>query len=207
MDTTPRRPSPSPANGFVSVDDGGDFTFHESAAAVVAEFEYPFEAACILDRNGAGFRLALDAGRRLALVRDAGEPDFAWLRQAWAAAERRNPRRYPLRRFYPQDSPALLEAVFECLYLRHGPDPWPGLSAPAVAEGGVVVDPFGHTYRRARLPAFTKAGGRNPMRKSIYVEIDAASAPGFVPPPRWGQPSDPGRPTVTGTPAPGVGGS
>lgn len=169
-------PCGATAGGFISVDDGGDFAFHESAAAVVADFEYPFEAACILDRHGAGFRLALDAGRRLALVPDAGEPDLSWLRQAWAAAERRDPRRYPLRRFYPQDSPALLEALFECLYLRHGPEPWPRLSPSAVVEGGVVVDPFGHAYRQAKIPSLTKAGGRNSIRNSIFVEIDAASA-------------------------------
>ncbi|NVM94985.1 hypothetical protein [Arthrobacter wenxiniae] len=198
--------------GFVSVDDGGEFSFHESAADVVAAFEYANEAACILDRHGAPFRLVAAPGARLALAPGLGAPDFSWLRQAWIDAQHRAPHRYPLQRFYPGTMPALLETLFECLWLRHGPDPWPPPSA--VSQGAILADPFGHVYRAAEVPtlrksvrtmvAHTRPGAGLHARHPIFVEVEAESGTrgGHA-----GQASVPGRPTVTGIPAPGVAGS
>ncbi|RAN79595.1 hypothetical protein B5P43_13990 [Bacillus sp. SRB_336] len=219
-------PQPAvPVGGFISVDDGGEFDFHESAGAVVAAFEYPGEAACILDRQGVPFRLAPRPDGRLALVQDVGITDFAWLGNAWGEAQRRGPHRYPLRRFHPPDSRALLETLFECLWLRHGPEPWPPPSA--VAAGAILVDPFGHAYRAVEVPSLLKSaralaaqasalratavhvkpGAGIRTRHPVFVEIEAVSGTrrGCCGGP--GQDTVSGRPTVTGMPAPGVAGS
>ncbi|MGO4383631.1 hypothetical protein [Specibacter sp. RAF43] len=192
----PASPEEAFQTGFVSVDDGGDFTFHASAAALLGDFEYPDEAACIVDRRGAGFRLTLDAERRIGLAASPGEVDLAWLGRAWAAAQRRNPLRYPVRRFYPAGPDALLSTLFECLYMDRGPQPH---LLPAPEGGEVVVDPFGHLYRPARMPGH-RAG--RPSRAMIFIEIAAGKPPAGA-----RQASDAGRPTVIGMPVPGVAGS
>jgi hypothetical protein len=202
------------------VDDGGEFSFHESAADVVAAFEYANEAACILDRHGAPFRLVAAPGARLALAPGLGAPDFSWLRQAWIDAQHRAPHRYPLQRFYPGTMPALLETLFECLWLRHGPDPWPPPSA--VSQGAILADPFGHAYRAAEVPSLLKSaralathasaphvkpGAGIRIRHPVFIEIEAVSGARSGSCGGPGQDTVSGRPTVTGMPAPGVAGS
>lgn len=218
-------PCGATAGGFISVDDGGEFLFHESAAAVVADFEYPSEAAWILDRQGAGYRLAagadsaqgLGAGRAhgLRLVPAAGATDFSWLRLAWLSAQHRDPRRYPLQRFYPRDDQALLGALFECLSLRHGPQPWPPRSI--VAAGSILVDPYGHAYRPVKIATVlkplhlrvvhAKPGAGSHIINPMFIEIEAASGTRKGNRGGTGQESVAGRPTVTGMPLPGVAGS
>lgn len=218
MNIVPQRTVP--VGGFISVDDGGEFDFHESAGAVVAAFEYPGEAACILDRQGVPFRLAPRPDGRLALVRDAGVTDFSWLGNAWDEAKRRRPHRYPLHRFHAPDARALLEALFECLWLRHGPEPWPPSSE--VAAGAILVDPFGHAYRAAEVPSLLKSaralathasalhvkpGAGIRSRHPVFIEIEAVSGARRGSCGGPGQDTVSGRPTVTGMPAPGVAGS
>jgi hypothetical protein len=159
--------------GLVAVDDGGDFAYYASAGALEADYESPGDLVCVLDRQGAAFRLAPAGSSRVHLIPATAAVDYSWLREAWLEAQRRNPHRYPLRRYYPGSRETLLAAVFECLYLRWRAEPWPPPSA--VAAGRILADPFGHRYRAAKLPSLIQLSIRNSIKNAIFVEIPAAS--------------------------------
>jgi hypothetical protein len=201
MNTTPRRPPEAPglpsragdARDFIAVDDSGDFSYHRSEQDLVAAFEYVGEAACIIDRSGRAYRLALDPNRHLILGRSLGPVEFHWLRQAWLDAQNGHPEGHRLRRFFPLAREEVVSDLFETLSLEHGPAPVEGLwsleingiaSHPTNLEDVDrtlehedltkevrVKDPFGHTYRPLRhrrhwyLPA--RAGS------NLYIEIPA----------------------------------
>ncbi|WP_155848589.1 hypothetical protein [Arthrobacter sp. 35W] len=155
--------------GLVAVDDAGGFSLHPSAQVLLVEFEYPAEAACILDRAGRTFALRLDADRRLVLGPAVAPLDGQWLRRAWSAAQHRSVRVHPLKRLLPSTSGALLEAIFETLWLEDATKPLPApwtveadgrteqpatindvgalLAARRLRGGTLVRDPFGHLYR------------------------------------------------------------
>ena len=75
MDTTPRpRPDTSVNRGnagdprdFIAVNDTDDFSYHPSEHDLTTAFEYVGEAACIIDRAGTQYRLALDTNRHILL--------------------------------------------------------------------------------------------------------------------------------------------
>lgn len=183
--------------GFVAVDDGGAFSFYPSAAELLADFEYVAQAICIVNRSGSGFRLVLDAQRKLTLGTSLGPVDFTWLRQAWLKAQRHNPSEYPLRRFYPAGKETLLACMFETLYLEHAMEPvgWNFLvngerTHPAslqdidgslndrrLFEGARVEDPFGHLYRPVRVPGLAFNGRSHHGKVTIFVEIPAMAEP------------------------------
>ncbi len=106
-------------NDYVVVDDVGDFTYYPSEAAMLEDFEYVDEAACILDRAGNDYRLTLDKDRNLRLGPSFGPVEFNWLRQAWTNNRHRNLQAHRLQRFYPTTPEALLAGLFEMLYLEH----------------------------------------------------------------------------------------
>ena len=160
-------------SGLVAVDDGGDFSYYATAGALEADYEYPGDLVCVLDRRGGAFQLAPAGSARVKLVPAAAAVDYSWLRKAWLEAQRRHPHRYPLRRFYPDSTETLLAAVFECLYLRWTAEPWPPPSD--VAAGRILADPFGHRYRAAKLPSLTQLCIRNSIKNAIFVEIPAVS--------------------------------
>lgn len=178
---------------FVSVDDGGDFTYHPSAAALLRDYEYIGEAICIVDRAGNAYRLRLDENHQLYLGSSLGVVDFSWLRQAALRAEHRNLREHPLRRYYPASKEALLNGLFETLYLEHSPDPMPWsltvdgtelhpatlrdidrrLAGRDHLEGAMVRDPFGHVYRAVRVPTHRRLV---PAGSICYVEVQPRNA-------------------------------
>lgn len=205
MNTTPRQqpvtPKPPVRAGdtrdFIAVDDSGDFSYHRSREDLMAAFEYVAEAACIVDRSGRAYRLALDPDRHLVLAPALGPVEFQWLRQAWLDAQNARPESHRLRRFFPLTEEGTVSALFETLTLEHGPEPAKGSwsleingteSHPANLEDidrllahqdltkrVRVTDPFGHTYRPLRhrrhwyLP---KIAGFN-----FYIEIPARATP------------------------------
>ena len=59
------------------------FLYHRSEQTLLAAFEYVTEAACIIDRSGTAYRLALDSNRHLILGPPLGPVKFHWLRHAW----------------------------------------------------------------------------------------------------------------------------
>lgn len=182
------------AGGFVAVDDAGEFTFYPSEAALLADFEYPAEAICIVGRDGGGFRLVLDAERKLDMATGLGPVDYSWLRQAWLRAQRHNPAQYPLRRFYPAGRDTLLACMFETLYLENaleavewqllmnGTETHPvtlrdvdaRLATRGSLEQARVRDPFGHHYRPVRVPGHPARSGGRHGNVTIYAEIAAA---------------------------------
>ena len=204
MTTTPRRTQDTSvvaakagaARDFVAVDDGGDFSYHRSEQSLLAAFEYVAEAACIIDRSGTAYRLALDSNRRLILGPPLGPVEFHWLRHAWLDAQNAHPEGHRLRRFYPLSRDEVVSDVFETLALERGTAPAQG--AWSLDIGGLathpssmadidrrlgrrtplehvhVTDPFGHLYRPARhrshwyLPA--TAGS------ILYIEVPAPAA-------------------------------
>ena len=204
METTPRPlpripgvPAPTGgASDFVAVDDGGEFSYHESESALMAAFEYVGEASCIIDRAGNSYDLALDPNRHLVLGPTYGPVEFHWLRHAWLDAQNAHPEGHRLRRFYPLTREEVVSDLFETLALERGTEPVEGawsLEIDGVAshpsgmadidrrlghhellEHAHVTDPFGHLYRPARhrrhwyLPA--TAGF------ILYIEIPAAAA-------------------------------
>ncbi|MFE4543486.1 hypothetical protein [Arthrobacter sp. NPDC056727] len=203
MNTTPRTedasgfaPAPGAVRDFVAVDESGEFSYHRSEQDLVAAFEYTAEAACIMDRSGAGYRLELGPNRHLVLGPARGPVEFHWLRQAWLDAQSTHPEMYRLRRFFPPTREAVVQDVFETLSLEHGPEPAEGswslglngaASYPANLpdidswlarqdrlEHVLVKDPFGHCYRPSRhrghwyLPAQTGL--------ILYVEVPAPAA-------------------------------
>ena len=173
---------------YISVDDGGDFGYHPTVAALLRDYEYIGEAVCIADRAGNAYRLRLDDTRQLYLGPSHGLVDFSWLRQAALRAEHKNLRDHPLRRFYPATKEALLTGLFETLSLEQGgePKPWTVVvdgveSHPAGLrdldrqlagrdrlDGVTVRDPFGHVYRAARVPAHRRHA---PAGSICYIEI------------------------------------
>ncbi|MFE4834920.1 hypothetical protein ACFRAU_09565 [Arthrobacter sp. NPDC056691] len=204
MNTTSRMENASglpsaacPHRDFVAVDESGEFSYHRSEQDLVAAFEYPAEAACIIDRSGGGYRLALDPDRHLVLGPARGPVEFHWLRQAWLDAQNDHPERHRLRRFFPPTQEEVIQDVFETLALEHGPEPAEGswslgvngtafypanladldswLARQDRMEHILVKDPFGHLYRPSRhrgywyLPA--DAGF------ILYVEVPAPNVP------------------------------
>lgn len=202
MNTVPRKQPETPgfpvragdSRDFVAVDDSGDFSYHRSERVLMTAFEYVGEAACIIDRGGGAYRLALDKNRHLMLGPSHGPVEFHWLRQAWLDAQNAHPEEHRLRRFFPITTEEVVTDLFETLSLEHGPAPAGGTwaleingiaSHPTSLEdidrllahqdhrGHVqVTDPFGHNYRPLRhrrhwyLPA---VAGFN-----LYIEIPAA---------------------------------
>lgn len=180
---------------FVAVDDGRDFSYHRSEPSLLAAFEYVAEAACIIDRSGSAYHLALDPNRRLILGPPLGPVEFHWLRHAWLAAQNAHPEGHRLRRFYPLSRDEVVSDLFETLALERGKAPaegaWSleigGLAMQASSMEDIdrrlarrkplqhihVSDPFGHLYRPARhrshwyLPA--TAGS------ILYIEVPAAA--------------------------------
>ena len=173
MEANPALPTGSRrTKDYVAVDDVGMFSYHPSEIALIQSFEYIQEAACIVDRDGNTFRLALDANRQLRLGPPFGPFEFHSFRQAWSHEQRRHPRDHPLRRFFPAGREALLSGLFETLQLEHGtgptPVPWTLLldgteSHPSSLKDvdgwlahrdqlkhALVQDPFGHSYRPVR---------------------------------------------------------
>jgi len=183
--------------GFVAVDDAGEFAFYPTTAALLADFEYTAQAICIVGRDGAGFRLLLDADRHLAMGTSLGPVDYSWLRQAWLKAQRHNPSEYPLRRFYPAGRETLLACMFETLYLEHAMEPvqWNftvdghqthpvslqdidgSLTSRNILERARVQDPFGHLYRPVRVPGRAMHGRNHHGKVTIFVEIPTVAAP------------------------------
>ena len=179
---------------YVTVDDGGSFSYHPSRTALLAGFEYIDEAACIIDRTGTTFDLAMDADRHLRLGPSFGPVELHWLRKAWLDEQRRHPRDHPLHRFYPSAKDAVLAEVFEILELERGPvsAPWTLIIDGKVSHPATlpdvgrqlagnkhlahifVEDPFGHTYRpiRHRMHAMF------PLERGYfyYVEIPKPTA-------------------------------
>ncbi|MCZ9881943.1 hypothetical protein [Arthrobacter sp. B2a2-09] len=178
-------------NGYVVVDEVGDFSYYPSEAAMLKDLEYVDEAACILDRAGNDYRLTMDKDRNLRLGPSLGTVEFNWLRQAWTNNQHRNMQTHPLQRFYPTTLEALLAGLFEMLYLEHAgrttDAPWildvdGEVAHPATLrevdalltrldhlERVTVHDPFGHDYQPIR-----HAGHRFffPAAGSVYyVEI------------------------------------
>lgn len=178
-------------DGYVVVDETGDFTYYPSESAMLEDLEYVDEAACILDRAGNDYRLAMDKDRRLALGPSFGTVEFNWLRQAWTNNQHRNMPAHPLQRFYPTTLESLLAGLFEILSLEHASKPngtpWAldvdgEVTHPATLkevdgllvgldhlERATVHDPFGHDYQPIR-----HAGHRFffPAAGSVYyVEI------------------------------------
>jgi hypothetical protein len=160
------------ARDFVAVDDSGDFSYYRSEQDLMAAFEYVEEAACIIDRSGGAYRLALDPDRHLILGPSRGPVEFHWLRQAWQAAQRVHMDEHRLRRFYPITGDEVVSGLFETLALERGTEPAEGrwaldidgialsrynleevdrrLADQARLEHTHVQDPFGHTYRPIR---------------------------------------------------------
>jgi hypothetical protein len=178
---------------FVAVDDSGEFSYHRSEQDLVTAFEYVAEAACIIDRSGCGFRLALAPKRRLVLGPSLGSVDFHWLRQAWLDAQNEHPGRHRLRRFFPLTQEEVVKDVFETLSLEHGPEPAEGswslgingaasypanladidswLARQERLEHVLVRDPFGHFYRPSRHRGHWYLPAQEGLH--LYIEIPA----------------------------------
>ncbi|WP_155854504.1 hypothetical protein [Arthrobacter sp. MA-N2] len=190
-ETTARTvPDATVPNGYVVVDENGNFSYYPSRSAMLEDLEYVDEAACILDRAGNDYGLTMDNDRNLRLGPSLGTVEFNWLRQAWTNNQHRNMQTHPLQRFYPTTLEALLGGLFETLSLEHArvtDAPWVldvdgEVTHPATLkdvdgllagldhlERATVHDPFGHNYQPIR-----HAGHRFffPAAGSIYyVEI------------------------------------
>jgi hypothetical protein len=201
MNTKPRPAQDTPAlpagasiaRDFVAIDDSGDFSYHRSEQDLLTAFEYVGEAACIIDRSGSAYRLALDPHRHLILGPSHGPVEFHWLRHAWMDAQNAHPQGHRLRRFYPDTRDEVVSDLFETLALERGTAPAEGawsldIDGLASHPSGMadidrrlghrnllahahVTDPFGHLYRPARhrrhwyLPA---AAGF-----ILYIEVPA----------------------------------
>jgi hypothetical protein len=181
---TPDVPAPADdARDFVTVDDSGAFSYYPSEQDLIAAFEYVGEAACIIDRSGTSYDLALDPNRHLILGPEHGPVEIHWLRQALTDAGEIHPEEHRLRRRYPATPNALVAALFETRELEQGYNPAPGpwtfdiggitirrttlqdvdhrLAAEDQLDNIRVKDPLGHTYRPVRhrrhwyLPAGT----------------------------------------------------
>lgn len=180
MNTTSRPPQDTPglparagiARDFVAIDDSGDFSYHRSEQDLLTAFEYVGEAACIIDRSGSAYRLALDPNRHLVLGPTHGPVEFHWLRHAWMDAQNTHPEGHRLRRFYPVSRDEVVSDLFETLALERGTAPAEGtwsldIDGPALHLSSMedidvrlghqdvlghahVTDPFGHLYRPAR---------------------------------------------------------
>ena len=182
-------------NDYVVIDEVGDFSYYPSEAALLKDLEYVNEASCILDRSGNDYRLAMDTDRQLHLGPSLGTVEFNWLRQAWTNNQQRNMQAHPLQRFHATTLEALLEGLFEMLYLEHAgrttDAPWVlevdgEVTHPATLhevsslltrvdhlERVTVHDPFGHDYQPIR-----HAGHRFffPAAGSVYyVEVPGRS--------------------------------
>lgn len=185
------------ARDFIAVDDSGDFSYHRSEAELLTAFEYVGEAACIIDRSGSSYRLALDANRHLILGPALGPVEFHWLRHAWRNAQNAHPDEHRLRRFYPLTRDEVVAGLFETLAMEHGTEPAEGawsLNIDGIASRSSsleevdrrlarqkplehihVKDPFGHVYRPARNHRhwhLAAAAG-----SILYVEVPAPSPP------------------------------
>lgn len=169
-------PTPSAAD-YVVVEEGGGVSYYASEAAMLQDFEYVDEAACIVDRSGNTFRLALDAAGNLRLGPSFGPVEAHWLRETWTTAQHRNLQEHPLQRLYAASREALLSGLFETLTLERGKTEAPALWAvdigaetthPATLskvddllkgrdslKGVLVQDPYGHVYRPIRRGAHT----------------------------------------------------
>ncbi|XAS67041.1 hypothetical protein V3C33_16505 [Micrococcaceae bacterium Sec5.7] len=154
---------------FVTVD-GGTFEYAPSATSAARSFEYSGQAECIVDRRGNNYPLLADERGRIMLGPTLGAADLVWLRRAWNDAQREQPRNYPLVRAMPATDAGFLDSLFEVLAATAGgPGTWVlhlgrrdyhvesllEVSALLLKEkdlsDAVVDDPFGHSYRPARL--------------------------------------------------------
>ncbi|MFP3579035.1 hypothetical protein [Arthrobacter sp. fls2-241-R2A-200] len=184
-------PDVTEIRAFLSIDDEGDFAYHQSEEAMLASFEYVSEAACIIDPAGTQYRLSLDSARRLRLSPGLGKVDGSWLKQAWFTALRTHSQEHRVRRLLPTDPDAMLAELLEVLALEQGIRE-PGASwritaagvtemAPTMAEvdrrmselrhheGLRVQDPRGHIYRPEWLHQHLNPG------KPFYVELPVTS--------------------------------
>jgi hypothetical protein len=184
------------ARDLVAVDDGGDFSFYRSEQDLLAAFEYVGEAACIIDRSGSAYRLALDPNRQLILAPSLGPVEFQWLRQAWLNAQNAHPENHRIRRLIPITREEMVLGLFETLSVEHGPAPAEGswsLDINGVASHPTqledidrllahqdltkhvrVKDPFGHTYRPLRHGRHWYLPGTAGF--NLYIEIPAPTA-------------------------------
>jgi len=183
---------------FVAVDDSGEFSYHRSERDLIEAFEYVGEAACIIDRSGIAYRLALDSHRHLALGPALGPVEFHWLRHAWLDAQNAHPEGHRLRRICPASRDEAVSDLFETLALERGTEPAAGawslnidglasrpsniqevdrlLAGQDRLERARVKDPFGHIYRPAR---HRKHRYLRPAAGSIlYIEIPARGSIG-----------------------------
>ncbi|CAH0194129.1 hypothetical protein SRABI26_01751 [Arthrobacter sp. Bi26] len=195
QDTSGLPAGAGPTRDFVAVDDSGEFSYHRSEQDFMGAFEYIEEAACIIDRSGSAYRLALDPNRHLILGRSHGPVEFQWLRHAWMDAQSAHPEGHRLRRFYPATRYEVVSDLFETLALESGTAPAAGawsldidgfasrpsnieeidrlLARQDRLEHARVKDPFGHIYRpaRHRKHRYLPAAG-----SILYVEIPATAA-------------------------------
>jgi hypothetical protein len=201
MNTSPRQHPATPGptarardpRDFIAVDDSGDFSYHRSERDLLTTFEYVAEAACIFDRSGCTYRLALDPNHRLILAPPLGPVEFHWLRQAWLDAQNAHPEAHRLRRFFPLNREEVLAALFETLTLEHGQEPIEGawsleingiashpttledvdrqLAHQNLSKHVLVKDPFGHTYRPLRHRRHWYLPGT--VGSNLYIEIPA----------------------------------
>jgi hypothetical protein len=184
---------------FVVVDDSGDFSYYRSEQALLASFEYVGEAACIIDRSGRAYRLALGPDRHLVLGPSHGPVEFHWLRQAWQAARRVHMDQHRLRRFYPSTTDEAVAGLFETLALERGTaqveELWAldiegiasrpsnlaevdgRLSRQAGLEYTHVRDPFGHTYR----PVRHRKRWSLPAAPGVILYVETPARVGAVP--------------------------
>ncbi len=158
---------------FITVDDGGTFTYYPSAGALCQDFEYAGQTEAIIDRDANHYPLILDENRRITLGRSIEKADLSWLRRAWNEIQETTPHLYPLLRELPDPDPAFMASLFEILELTAGYGPagqlWTVtlhgrdtrlellseltalLLGPIDLAGAAVEDPYGHVYRPTRL--------------------------------------------------------
>lgn len=106
-----------PATGdtdFITVG-GGLFTYAPSAEAAVRSVEDAGPTEAVIDRSGNGYPLLAGEHGRLKLGQSSGKADINWLREAWNAAQREDPQRYPLERVMPDADAQFLASLFEML--------------------------------------------------------------------------------------------
>ncbi|MCY0904628.1 hypothetical protein [Arthrobacter sp. H14-L1] len=96
---------------FITVDDGGTFTYYPSSAALCGDFEYAGQTESIIDRGANHYPLILDKSRHVALGRSLGKADMLWLRTAWREVQEAAPQLYPLNRELAVADPAFLSGL------------------------------------------------------------------------------------------------
>ncbi len=190
-----RAPAPNVPDDtdFITVDDGGTFTYYYSAGALCQDFEYAGQAEAVLDRDANQYPLILDENRRIILGHSIEKADLSWLRRAWHEIQETSPRLYPLRRGMPDTDQALMASLFEILELTAGygpagrlwtvvldgrvthleslPDLTTWLSGLTDLSGAVVKDPYGHLYRPTR--ADRRGPAISDRHRIAYIETSA----------------------------------